>query len=87
MAKRLMECTPSEIWDSWCGSATTDSEEGQFDSLADAVAYVRDRVRDWAGEILESDEDEDGEHIRYIGDMTDEEILHVAGSIIVYSRR
>lgn len=83
MKKTLMECTPSEIWDSWCGSATTDSEEGHFTSLADAVAYVRDRVEDWAGEILESD----GDHIRYVGDMTDEEILHVAGMIIVYSHR
>ena len=78
MRKTLDDMTPSEIWDGWCGSASPKSDEGHFDDLADAIAYVRDRMSDWHNEPLDDD--------RVIGDMTEKEIESVAQKILFYSQ-
>ena len=81
MERTLQEMSQSEIWDGWCGSASPSSDEGHFDSLEDAISYVRDRISDWGNEPLEV---EDGKPTRYISDMTEDEIQLVAEAIIAY---
>ena len=76
--KELLEMTNMEIWDGWCGSASPHSPEGQFVDFDDALAYVRDRQRDWAAEPADND--------RTIGDLTDAEIEFIAHAILNYSK-
>lgn len=83
MNKNLSEMTNSEIWDGWCGSASPSSDEGTFTDLDDAIAYVRDRVRDWGNEPAEMENDE---VTRYISDLTENEIIHIAKAILAYSQ-
>ncbi len=68
----------SEIWEGWCGSASTLSDEGQFVSIEEVSEYICDRMRDWGNEKLDDD--------RTISEMTPDEIDAVVNAIWAYSQ-